>query len=160
MKVFIALGSNILPEANVVAAADLLRNEWPDIRFSTVYTSAPVHHADQAQFLNAVAVFTADRDAESTVGKLRQIEDALGKDIAFRFGPRTIDLDLLLYGETVLTTPALTIPHPRMHERRFVLEPLCELVQPKHMHPVLKRPWGKLLQDVQAQVCGKTSLKL
>lgn len=160
MKVALALGSNILPQANLLAAADLLRGEWPDIRFSHVYRTAPAHHMDQADFLNAAATFHADRNVESIIGKLRQIEESLGKDIAFRFGPRTIDLDLLLYGDVVIATPALTIPHPRMHERRFVLEPLCELLDPEEKHPILHSPWSDLLRQTLDQVCEKTVLQL
>lgn len=160
MRVYIALGSNILPEANLVAAADLLRGEWPDIRFAHVYRSAPAHHANQDDFLNTAAAFAADRDMESTAGKLRQIEDFLGKSIAFRFGPRTIDLDLLLYGNDCISSPEITVPHPRMHERRFVLEPLCELLDTATKHPVLQKTWSKLLVAVQDQECQKMPLTL
>ena len=160
MKAYLGLGSNILPEANLTAAADLLREEWPDIRFSAVYRSKAMEHADQADFLNAAAVVDIDRDAESIHRKLKQIEEALSKDVAFRFGPRTIDIDLLLYGDTVMESAELTLPHPRMHQRRFVLEPLCELIDPKTRHPALGKTWKELLEATNDQQCERVKLKL
>jgi 2-amino-4-hydroxy-6-hydroxymethyldihydropteridine diphosphokinase len=160
MKAYVALGSNILPEANLTAAADLLREEWPDIRFSHVYRSKAVEHADQADFLNAVAEIEADRDYQSVHGKLKQIEEFLGKDLAFRFGPRTIDLDLLLYGDLVLNSSGLILPHPRMHKRRFVLLPLCELIRPELRHPRFKTEWIELLKETAGQQCERIAMKL
>lgn len=160
MKAYIGLGSNILPAANLIAAADLLREEWPDARFSHVYRSKAVGHADQPDFLNTVAEIEADRDELSVHGKLKQIEEALGKNIAFRFGPRTIDLDLLLYGDAVMENDNLTLPHPRMHQRRFVLEPLCELVDTNDKHPKLGKTWKALLDATSNQKCSKTDMTL
>ena len=98
---------------------------------------------------------------------LRGIETKLKKSPPFKFGPRTIDLDLLLYGNKVIpskgewlrsyTLPAtsykLIVPHPRMHERRFVLEPLCELLNPQAVHPTLRQSWAKLLESTKDQEC-------
>ncbi len=160
MKAYVALGSNILPEANLVAAADLLREEWPDTRFSHVYRSKAVDHEDQADFLNAVAEIEADRDHVSIHGKLKQIEESLGKDVAFKSGPRTIDLDLLLYGDLVMNSSGLILPHPRMHRRRFVLQPLCELIRSELRHPRFKKEWMEMLRDTKDQKCERIGLTL
>ncbi len=151
-RIVIGLGSNIGPQAHLMAAADLLREEWPEMRFSGVYRSKAVGYAEQDDFLNAVAVAETDRDALSVHGKLKQIEEALGKDITFKNGPRTIDLDLLLYGDERIDEPELVVPHPRMQERRFVLEPLCELVDEKK--------WAELLEQVKNQECERTNVVL
>ncbi len=158
--VCIALGSNIAPDANLHSAADALRARWPDIRFSHVYRTAPMEYASQDAFLNAAAIMETDDTPEAVAEALRGIETDLGKAPAFRFGPRTIDLDLLLYGDRVVSTDALTLPHPRMHSRRFVLEPLLELLPPSGLHPLLQRPWGHLLTNTRDQSCERTDLIL
>jgi 2-amino-4-hydroxy-6-hydroxymethyldihydropteridine diphosphokinase len=160
MKAYIGIGSNILPEANLVAAADLLREEWPDVRFSHVYRSKALEQANQADFLNAVAEVEADRDEHSLHGKLKQLEECLGKAIKERFGPRTIDLDLLLYGDLVQNTQGLILPHPRMHRRRFVLQPMCELIPLQRMHPRFRIEWLELLKKTEDQECERIKLKL
>jgi 2-amino-4-hydroxy-6-hydroxymethyldihydropteridine diphosphokinase len=126
--IYVALGTNIDPENNIKAAATILRENHPTIRFSSVYRSAPLHHEDQDDFLNAVATFSAELSADATYDFLHKIEKKLRKRPLFRFGPRTIDLDLLLHGNDIVESSSLTIPHPRMHERRFVLEPMLELI--------------------------------
>ena len=171
-QVFLALGSNIDAEKNMKKAAVMLRKHWPSVRFSSVYKTAPQGYEDQEDFLNAVATMETNESPEKIVTKLHDIEHALGKAPAFKDGPRTIDLDLLLYGNSQLVTrnpPAgrslgegweLVIPHPRMASRRFVLEPLCELIDPHATHPVLKKTWRELLQNVQEQRCEKTVVLL
>lgn len=152
MKVYVGIGSNIDAEKNIKKAAELLRLTWLEIRFSSVYASAPRDKEDQPDFLNAVAVFETELDATSVRLILRAMEVTLGKKIEERFGPRTIDLDLLLYGNETLDTEDLTIPHPRMRERRFVLEPLAELSD---------EPWvWESLEKVQQQECRKTDILL
>ena len=100
---------------------------------------------------------------------LQKIEHVLGKATPFPFGPRTIDLDLLLYGNLVISSSSyklqatsyeLVIPHPRLHERRFVLEPLCELLDTSESHPVLGKTWGKLLKTTDSQQCDRIKLTL
>jgi 2-amino-4-hydroxy-6-hydroxymethyldihydropteridine diphosphokinase len=143
--VFLGLGSNIDPEDNLESAADLLKMEWSSIRFSHVYATAPRHITDQPEFLNAVARLETTDSPEEVRQKLDAMERQLGKNITERFGPRTIDLDILLYGNENVDTAELTIPHPRMKERRFVLEPLSEL---------LDEPWvHTCLQHVRTQEC-------
>lgn len=159
-SVFLGLGSNINPEQNLRAAADLIRKHWPSARFSSVYHSKAREVETQEDFLNAVAVIETDESPDSITDRLHTIERALKKSPPFRFGPRTIDLDLLLNGDRVIETPTLTVPHPRMHERRFVLEPLCELIDLQQRHPLIDQTWTELLQNVKDQNCDKTALEL
>ncbi|TSC57203.1 MAG: 2-amino-4-hydroxy-6-hydroxymethyldihydropteridine diphosphokinase, partial [Candidatus Peregrinibacteria bacterium Greene0416_19] len=148
-------GSNIDPERNLRKAAHLLREQWPRIRFSRVYETAPRDKQDQPPFLNAVAVFDSDEPPEDIHRILQAIEQTLGKHVTERFGPRTIDLDLLLYGDAVIDTPTLQVPHPRMHERRFVLEPLRELLSADLPHPTLRQSWRELSTAVAQQQCAR-----
>lgn len=160
--VFVGLGSNIDPETNLRAAAKRLRELFPTIIFSSVYRTAPLHEEEQPAFLNAVARFKTGERPEAALEGLQHIERELRKNPPFRFGPRTIDLDLLLYNNRTVNIPdrQLIIPHPRMHERRFVLEPLCELVDKTGRHPVLGGTWGELLKETGKQECKYMSLTL
>lgn len=161
--VFLSLGSNIDPETNLRKAAAMLREQWPAIVFSSVYRSKAREREDQPDFLDAVARFQAEMQPEEIFAALRGIEGCLGKNPPFRFGPRTIDLDLLLYDDLVLGNEkreTIVIPHPRMHNRRFVLEPLCELIIPQTEHPVLHETWEALLWRTMDQDCATTALTL
>ena len=112
--------------------------------------------AEQADFLNAVARFDTSDTPEVIQRKLQSIEKTLKKSPPFRFGPRTIDLDILLYGEHVIQASMLIIPHPKLHQRRFVLEPLIELGAGEMVHPVWQKPLQDYVKDVQKQKCMKT----
>jgi len=140
-----------------------------------VYHSAPLERTDQQDFLNAVAVVDTNENVETVFASLRSIEETLKKHPPYRFGPRTIDLDLLLYDNLILPDQktwgeiihfplsiihSVVLPHPRLHERRFVLEPLCDVINPETMHPVLQQSFGALLKNVQNQQCTKTPLLL
>ena len=146
--VYLGLGSNIDAEENLESAADLLRQAWPDIVFSHVYASAPRHITNQPEFLNATARFETSLSPEIIRQTLNMIEKSLGKNITERFGPRTIDLDILLFGDEKIASETLTVPHPRMKERRFVLEPLSELLDAEWVHTSL--------EAVQDQECEET----
>lgn len=153
------MGSNIEPKENLRRATQKLRGHFPAIRFSSVFRTQARDYEMQADFLNAVATFQTDDPPETILQKLQIIEQQLKKETTFRFGPRTIDLDILLYGnDTQEGSP--TLPHPRMHERRFVLEPLCELIGPEALHPALGKTWKELLKKTMDQGCDKTSLAL
>ena len=158
--IYIALGSNINPQENLIETVTILRETFPDIVFSSVYKTAPMEIENQDDFLNAVARFQTDDDPEKVYAKLKEIEQALKKNPPERYGPRTIDLDLLLYDDQKLKTDKLVIPHPKMHERRFVLEPLCELIDPSSHHPGIDESWGDLLEKNKDQRCTKIPLIL
>ncbi len=137
-----------------------MRKAFPDIRFSSLYRSRAQHVTDQPDFLNAAAVFETTLPPEKVVAKLRAIEKKLKKNPPKRFGPRTIDLDLLLYGQEISLDDALTIPHLRLHTRRFVLEPLIELGAGDVNHPGFDRKLKQYLPDTNDQHCEKTTLKM
>ena len=119
-------------------------------RISQFHKTEPVGGpADQGDYLNAAAEIETDLPPEDLLAAMQAVEAELGRDRAkeARWGPRTCDLDLLLYGDEEIDTPDLTIPHPRMHERRFVLEPLAEIA-PDLVHPVLHKTISELLAEL------------
>jgi len=122
---YVGLGANLGDrEAAIRRAAELLGAE----RLSTLRETEPWGYADQPRFLNAVAELETEEEPRALLERLLAIERELGRvREGPRYGPRTIDLDLLLYGELQLDEPGITVPHPRLHERGFVLEPLVEL---------------------------------
>jgi 2-amino-4-hydroxy-6-hydroxymethyldihydropteridine diphosphokinase len=129
--VYIGLGSNLGErEATIRRALELLSAE-PDIdveAVSSLRETDPVGYEAQPRFVNGVAALRTDVSAQDLLKRLQAVERELGRDRRGpRFGPRTIDLDLLLYGGHVIDEPGLVVPHPRLAERRFVLEPLAEL---------------------------------
>jgi 2-amino-4-hydroxy-6-hydroxymethyldihydropteridine diphosphokinase len=127
---YVGIGSNLDgPRSHVLAAFEEL-GQLPHTRVvkrSSLYRSAPVGYAAQPDFVNAVARLETGLAAERLLAELQAIEARHGRRRGFRDAPRTLDLDILLYGELALRTPQLEIPHPRMHERAFVLEPLLEI---------------------------------
>jgi len=128
---YVGLGSNLGDrEGYLRAALDALRAD-PALELravSSVRETDPVGLLDQPRFLNAAARVETALSARALLERLLAVERALGRTRAGpRFGPRTIDLDLLLFGDQAIDEPGLAVPHPRLHERRFVLEPLAEL---------------------------------
>jgi 2-amino-4-hydroxy-6-hydroxymethyldihydropteridine diphosphokinase len=129
---FVGLGSNLgEPRAQIEGALDLLRAEEgvEVVAVSSLRETDPVGYEDQPRFLNGAAELRTSLTAGELLERLLAIERRLGRlrGSGPRFGPRTIDLDLLLHGNEVIDEPGLEIPHPRLHERRFALEPLAEL---------------------------------
>jgi 2-amino-4-hydroxy-6-hydroxymethyldihydropteridine diphosphokinase len=130
-RAFVGLGSNLGDRERTLRLALALLDEHPGIRVRRVSSfreTAPVGHLDQPDFVNAAAEIETSLGARELLEELLGVERSLGRVRAGpRFGPRTIDLDLLLYGDAVVNEPGLRVPHPRLHERRFALEPLAEL---------------------------------
>jgi 2-amino-4-hydroxy-6-hydroxymethyldihydropteridine diphosphokinase len=122
---YVGLGANLGDrEAAICRAAELL----PAKRLSRIRETAPWGYLEQPPYLNAVAEVETDLPPLAFLERLLELERSLGRlRLGPRWGPRTIDLDLLLYGEEVVDEPELTVPHPRLHERLFVLEPLADL---------------------------------
>jgi 2-amino-4-hydroxy-6-hydroxymethyldihydropteridine diphosphokinase len=127
---YVGIGSNQgNARANVLAAFDELAR-LPDTYVSArsaLYRSAPVDAPGQPDYVNAVAALDTELSAAQLFGALQDIEQRHGRERPYPNAPRTLDLDLLTYGDMVLTSPMLTLPHPRMHQRAFVLRPLLEL---------------------------------
>ena len=129
-KAYIGLGSNMAnPVAQVRGALDELAH-LPSSRLlavSSLYRSAPVGKLDQPDFINAVALIETDLTPQDLLKSLLEIEHYHGRVREYRNGPRTLDLDILLYDDLQCNDAHLTLPHPRMHQRAFVLQPLCEI---------------------------------
>jgi 2-amino-4-hydroxy-6-hydroxymethyldihydropteridine diphosphokinase len=125
-RAYVGLGANLGDREKSIRSAAALIGAG---RLSTIRETEPWGYADQPPFLNAVAELDTELGARKLLEALLQVERKLGRERGTgpRYGPRVIDLDLLLYGEGTIDEPGLTVPHPRLHERRFVLEPLDEL---------------------------------
>lgn len=122
---YVGLGANLGDrEATIRAATAALPGV---VAVSSLRKTDPVGKTDQPRFLNGVAALETELSAGELLDVLLSVERELGRERRERWGPRTIDLDLLLYGDETVDGPGLTVPHPRLHERRFVLEPLAEL---------------------------------
>ena len=156
--VYLSLGSNVGDRAeNLNAAIERLRAFGEVVAVSSFYETEPVEFTAQPWFVNcAVAVSTEKAPRELLAGIL-EIEQKLGRRRGQKKGPRIIDIDVLLFGDAIVEDSGLTIPHPAMHERRFVLEPLAEIA-PDVRHPVFKRAI-KVLRDAlpPGQAVGKAS---
>jgi 2-amino-4-hydroxy-6-hydroxymethyldihydropteridine diphosphokinase len=127
---YVALGANLGDPASTVRAAFGALANLPESRVvhcSSLYRTAPVGLTDQPEFVNAVAALQTTLAPESLLDALLDIESRFGRIRAEKNGPRTLDLDLLLYNDQVVDLPRLTLPHPRLHLRAFVLYPLAEI---------------------------------
>ena len=142
----LGLGSNEgRPRRNLARARRLLEAEGIAVRkASAVYRTEPVGFSDQPWFLNQVLEAATDLSPWEVLAAAKRIEAAMGRRPARRYGPRVIDIDILLAGPTVLRTTALTVPHPRLADRNFVLVPLAEIA-PRAKHPVLRATIRSLL---------------
>lgn len=143
----IALGSNLGASAETIAqAVRALHSLGTVLAVSPLMLTAPVGYADQPDFLNGAALLQTERSPVDLLHALLRIEHEHGRDRSHGIvkGPRTLDLDLLLYDDVVLQTQELTLPHPEMHARRFVLEPLAAIA-PDMVHPVLQQTVLQLL---------------
>lgn len=134
--VYLGLGANMgRREDTLKRAQDLLRTPVPDLRVSSLYETAPVGFLDQPRFLNAVCTGNTVLAPADLLREVLAIEASLGRVRNQRWGPRTIDIDILFYDDLILETGELVIPHPRLAERAFVLVPLAEIA-PGLVHPV------------------------
>jgi 2-amino-4-hydroxy-6-hydroxymethyldihydropteridine diphosphokinase len=137
--VYLALGSNMDDRlANLKQALASLRPQMEVKKKSHIYETPPWGYADQSKFLNQVLMAKTYLEPEPLLRHLKRLEVALGRKASFRNGPRLIDIDILFYDDLVLETPDLILPHPRLHERGFVLLPMMDIA-PDLVHPVNKK---------------------
>lgn len=143
---YLSLGSNLGDRrANLRNAIGGLLNFGKLMAVSSYYETEPVEVADQPWFLNCAVALQTELKAEDFLPEILAVEREMGRKRTLPKGPRTIDIDILLFGKATIDTPQLTVPHPAMQQRRFVLEPLAEIA-PDEKHPVLKKTVRELLQ--------------
>lgn len=150
-RVYIGVGSNLGDRTSFLERAKSLAAKLPQTRFlksSSLYETEPVGGPPQGKYLNAVWEIETSLPPQELKEKLREIEAGLGRKRSFANAPREIDLDVLFYGAQVVKEANLRVPHPRLHERAFVLEPLTELA-PDLRHPVLKKTVRELLGEIR-----------
>jgi 2-amino-4-hydroxy-6-hydroxymethyldihydropteridine diphosphokinase len=146
--IYISLGSNLGDRlANLRNAMTNISPKVKAVAQSSIYETEPWGYSDQPSFLNQIIKANTDLAPFDLLAFFKEIEVSMGRQETFRFGPRLIDLDILFYDDLVLNTPKLTIPHPRIIERAFVLIPLVEIA-PDLYHPVI----GKTIQQLTTGV--------
>lgn len=154
VRAYVGLGSNLADPEQQVRAGIAALEGVPGSRLvqcSSLYRTAPIGLIDQADFVNAVCAIDTELAAPLLMQQLLNIEQAHGRVRgALVGGPRTLDLDLLLYGDVQLATPLVTVPHPRLHERAFVLYPLLEIA------PTLQIPGRGTVSELLAQCTQQT----
>jgi 2-amino-4-hydroxy-6-hydroxymethyldihydropteridine diphosphokinase len=147
-EVYLSLGSNLGDRLRYLRRAIEKIGESDSVvirKISPVYETDPVGNSDQSRFLNLVILIKTTLKPLRLLDYLLDIEEKLGRERKEKWGPRTIDLDILLYDELIINSDRLTLPHPRMHQRRFVLVPLAQ-INPNLFHPLLKKSIEELLR--------------
>jgi len=165
-RYYIAFGANLGDKEGTFRRAleEVATRIAPVDRVSKLYRTEPLNppelqQTSQPEFLNAAFSFTSSWEPLRVLDELLAIERILGRDrsLTVRWGPRTIDLDILLIGELTIHEARLVVPHPEMHKREFVLRPLADIVG-EERHPTLRRPIIELLQDLEHATCDRTSV--
>jgi 2-amino-4-hydroxy-6-hydroxymethyldihydropteridine diphosphokinase len=149
--IFLALGTNIADKKkHIEDAISLLEEEVHVIVRAPIYESKPVGFAEQENFYNTVLKGQTNLSPEKLLLFVKKIEKKIGRVERFRNGPREIDIDILLYDDLVLNTEHLIIPHPRMQERDFVLQPLAD-INPEIKHPIVQKTIKDLFHEIPTQ---------
>jgi 2-amino-4-hydroxy-6-hydroxymethyldihydropteridine diphosphokinase len=150
-SVYLALGTNLGDRlANLQQALAALPPLVRLLAASPVYETPPWGYVDQPAFLNQVVQAETGLDPHALLSTLKQVETSVGRQATFRYGPRLIDLDILFYDDLLLNTPELTIPHPHIPERAFVLVPLADL-NPDLLHPSLAKTVRQMLEGIDTR---------
>ena len=148
--VYLALGSNIGDRKKYIEKAIEKLTSFSTIhKRSKVRETDPIGYEDQNRFLNCVVVVKTEITSELFLQKIQEIENDLGRKRSIHWGPRTIDIDIIFYDDLVVESETLIIPHPRMHERLFVLEPLLE-INPDFVHPIFKKTIKELFLQLNS----------
>ena len=155
--IYLSLGSNVGDrEEYLREAIEALASRGVRVaRVSPVYETEPVDYREQGWFLNLVVEGETALAAEELLAQIAEIEEALGRVREVPKGPRTIDIDILFYGEEAIRTPSLELPHPRIAERRFVLAPLADLA-PELRHPVTGRTVREMLEEAPPAIVRRS----
>jgi GTP cyclohydrolase-4 len=149
VEIYLALGSNLGDRmGNLASAVEHLSQKVNIKKVSSVYETEPVYYKEQPLYLNAVLSAVTKLGPFALLNFVKSIESDLGRQPSFRNAPRTIDIDILFYGDRIIETSELTIPHPRIAERAFVLMPLAEIAL-KLVHQVLQKRVSELLAVVE-----------
>lgn len=147
--VYLGLGTNVGDKTkNLINAVDILGRKLKIIKTSRIYPSKPVGYTQQDIFLNMALYCQTEMDAKTLFRFIKDVEREVGRIERFRWGPREIDIDILFYNNQVINDGDIIVPHPRLHERDFVLIPLMD-INPGLIHPVLKKSIGELLEDIK-----------
>ena len=155
--VYLSLGSNLGDRAaNLGSAITKLAELGKVVTVSSFYETEPVELTAQPWFLNCAVKFDTEKMPRQLISGILNLEQSMGRQRKQQKGPRTIDIDVLLFGSSIIEIPSLAIPHPRLHERRFVLEPMTEIA-PDARHPVFKRTMRELRDALPA---GQTVKRL
>jgi 2-amino-4-hydroxy-6-hydroxymethyldihydropteridine diphosphokinase len=155
--VYLSLGSNLGDRAaHLKAAIGRLEDLGRVVAVSSFYETEPYEFTAQPWFLNCAVKLDTESMPKQLIGRILEIERAMGRNRKQKKGPRNIDIDILLFGSSIVHTPDLIVPHPGLHQRRFVLEPLTEIA-PEVRHPVFKRTMRELRDALPA---GQTVKKI
>ena len=157
-KIYLSIGSNLGDRSEHLreAVTRLAAEEIGVLRESSIYETEPRDFRDQPWFLNQVVEAETDLFPRQVLARVQKIEREMGRRRGVAKGPRVIDIDIILFGDAVLRTPELEIPHPRISERRFVLEPLAEL-SPDLRHPETGRSVREMVEGVKDQIVRRVT---
>ncbi len=161
-EVFIGFGGNLGDRCSFINQALRKLTKLPTTsleKLSSLYETAPVGYLEQGAFLNGVALIKSSLGAFDLLERLLEIESLLGRVRKQRWGPRTVDLDIILYGNHVIDAPNLLVPHPELTNRIFVLEPLSEIV-PDRLHPQLGGSISEFLRKYQSNNPQETPCRI
>lgn len=138
-KIFLGLGSNIgNREKYILHAIQLLKTKISDIEYAGFYETKPLYFEKQADFLNTVLKGTTSLSPDHLLRFIKKVQTQTGRVKRFKYGPREVDIDILFYNNLIHNSKNLTIPHPLLQEREFVLKPFLE-IEPGYIHPILKK---------------------